>query len=181
MDELLKLLQGMGYEVKRGKNIAVRNSDQKKFVRFRSLGAGYREEDLERVFAGEVIHKPDPKMERSEKVQDTVPEKKIDMLVDIQKIIAKGKGPGYERWAKVHNIKQMAQTLLFLQEHDLRDYEELAKRAQSSADRFNEISARQKKLEGRLYEISELKKHKLHLLHVRDVRKKLVCNIARRR
>lgn len=181
MDELLKLLQGMGYEVKRGKNIAVRNSDQKKFVRFRSLGAGYREEDLERVFAGEVIHKPDPKMERSEKVQDTVPEKKIDMLVDIQKIIAKGKGPGYERWAKVHNIKQMAQTLLFLQEHDLRDYEELAKRAQSSADRFNEISARQKKLEGRLSEISELKKHKLHLLHVRDVRKKLVCNIARSR
>ena len=169
MDELLKLLQGMGYEIKRGKNIAVRNSDQKKFVRFRSLGAGYREEDLERVFAGEVIHKPDPKMERSENVQGTVPEKNIDMLVDIQKIIAKGKGPGYERWAKVHNIKQIAQTLLFLQEHDLRDYEELAKRAQSSADRFNEIAARQKKLEGRLSEISELKKHIINYSKTREV------------
>lgn len=169
MDELLKLLQGMGYEIKRGKNIAVRNSDQKRFVRFRSLGAGYREEDLERVFAGEVIHKPDPKMERSENVQDTVPEKKIDMLVDIQKIIAKGKGPGYERWAKVHNIKQIAQTLLFLREHDLRDYEELAKRAQSSADRFNEIAARQKKLEGRLSEISELKKHIINYSKTREV------------
>ncbi len=169
MDELLKLLQGMGYEIKLGKNIAVRNSDQKKFVRFRSLGAGYRDEDLERVFAGEVIHKPDPKMEKSEKVQDTVPEKKIDMLVDIQKIIAKGKGPGYERWAKVHNIKQIAQTLLFLQEHDLRDYDELAKRAQSSADRFNEIAARQKKLEGRLSEISELKKHIINYSKTHEV------------
>ena len=154
MDELLKLLQ---------------NSDQKKFVRFRSLGAGYREEDLERVFAGEVIHKPDPKKEKFENIRDTISEKKIDMLVDIQKIIAKGKGPGYERWAKVHNIKQMAQTLLFLQEHDLRDYDELAKRAQSSVDRFNEISARQKKLEGRLSEIVELKKHSINYSKTREV------------
>ena len=50
------------------------------------------------------------------------------MLLDIQKMIAKGR-PGYERWAKVHNIKQMAQTLLFLEEHGLRDYEELAEKA----------------------------------------------------
>ena len=30
------------------------------------------------------------------------------MLLDIQEIIAKGKGDGYERWAKVYNIKQVA-------------------------------------------------------------------------
>jgi len=45
------------------------------------------------------------------------------MLLDIQEIIAKGKGDGYERWAKVYNIKQVAKVLLFLQEHDCRDYE----------------------------------------------------------
>ena len=31
-------------------------------------------------------------------------------------------------WAKVHNIKQMAQTLLFLEEHGLRDYDELSEK-----------------------------------------------------
>lgn len=71
----------------------------------------------------------------------------------------KGKGPGYERWAKVHNIKQMAQTLLFLEEHNLRDYDELAAKAKSVSDRFAEITERQKSLEARLTEITDLKKH----------------------
>ncbi len=58
------------------------------------------------------------------------------MLLDIQEIIAKGKGDGYERWAKVYNIKQVAKVLLFLQEHDCRDYETLAKRAEETSVRF---------------------------------------------
>ena len=81
------------------------------------------------------------------------------MLLDIQKMISKGKGPGYERWAKVHNIKQMAQTLLFLEEHNLRDYDELASKAKSVSDRFAEITEWQKSLEARLAEITDLKKH----------------------
>ena len=34
--------------------------------------------------------------------------------MDIQNIIAKQKGPGYERWAKVHNVKAISKTLLYL-------------------------------------------------------------------
>ena len=151
MEDLLKLLLEMGYESKRGKYVSLKGKEQKKFLRMRSLGAGYREEDLERYFAGEA------------RVLPTAPEEKteprLDMLLDIQKMIAKGKGPGYERWAKVHNIKQMAQTLLFLEEHNLRDYEELAAKAKSASDIFADISERQKSLEARLAEITELKKH----------------------
>ncbi|MFI3215087.1 MAG: hypothetical protein R3Y24_17405 [Eubacteriales bacterium] len=44
------------------------------------------------------------------------------MLIDIQEKIKQGKSGGYERWAKVYNIKQISQVLLFLQEHDVRDY-----------------------------------------------------------
>ncbi len=36
-----------------------------------------------------------------------------------------GKGPGYERWAKVFNLKQMAQTINFLTENNITDYETL--------------------------------------------------------
>ena len=151
MDELLRLLLEMGYESKRGKYVSVRGKGQKKFLRFRSLGAGYREEDLERIFAGEIREK-DVHAEQKK-------EPKFDMLLDIQKMIAKGKGPGYERWAKVHNIKQMAQTLLFLEEHNLRDYGELEIKAKTASQRFAEITERQKALEARLAEIAVLKKH----------------------
>lgn len=151
MDELLRLLLEMGYESKRGKYVSVKGKGQKKFLRFRSLGAGYREQDLERIFAGETREKVTTAEEETEP--------KLDMLLDIQKMIAKGKGPGYERWAKVHNIKQMAQTLLFLEEHNLRDYDELAAKAKYVSDRFAEITERQKSLEARLTEIADLKKH----------------------
>ena len=140
----------MGYEIKRGKYIAVRGGEQKKFVRFRSLGEGYTEQDIENLLSGKS-------------------RQKIDMLVDIQAIIAKGKGPGYERWAKVHNIKQIAQTLLFLEEHGIRDYEELAEKAKSAADAFNAITEKQKRLEARLTEISELKKHIINYSKTKDV------------
>ncbi len=159
MEGFLKLLSDMGYEIKRGKNIAVKGANQKKFLRFRSLGVGYRQEDLERVFAGEDI----PERKEKQKTRKDNPinqsEKELDMLLDIQAMIAKGKGSGYERWAKVHNIKQMAQTLLFLEEHGIRDYETLESRAKSCTEQFNEIFKRQKELESRLSEITELKKN----------------------
>ena len=161
MDELLRLLLEMGYESKRGKYVSVKGKGQKKFLRFRSLGAGYREEDLERIFLGETVQKPIPDFEETEP--------KLDMLLDIQRMIAKGKGPGYERWAKVHNIKQMAQTLLFLEEHNLRDYDELAAKAKDVSAIFGEISERQKRLEARLAEITELKKHIINYSKTKEV------------
>lgn len=168
IEELIKLLQEMGYEVKRGKYVSLKGRGQKKFLRMRSLGAGYREQDFEKVFAGESEFTPDPKQQHTEKSMEK-PEPKVDMLLDIQAMIAKGKGPGYERWAKVHNIKQMAQTLLFLEEQDLRDYDELAQKAKAASDRFGEITEKQKALEARLVEIAALKKHIINYSKTKDV------------
>jgi hypothetical protein len=169
MEELLRLLREMGYEIKRGKHISVKGGDQKKFLRFRSLGVGYREEDLERVFSGETKHTGNPKQPRYNNPEVGRSGKKIDMLLDIQAMIAKGKGPGYERWAKVHNIKQMAQTLLFLEQHDLREYEKLAERAKDASGRFDEILKKQKTLEGKLKEIVDLKKHIINYSKTKEV------------
>ena len=164
MDELLQLLEELDYDIKRGKHAAIKSKEQKKYIRFRSLGAGYREEDLEKVFAGERKFGSD-----AETISKELGEPKLDMLLDIQKMIAKGKGPGYERWAKVHNVKQMAATLLFLQEHNLRDYDALAQKAAEASEKFGEITARQKELESRLVEIAGLKKHIINYSKTRDV------------
>ena len=171
MDELIKLLEEMGYEIKRGNIFLLRVEIKKKFLRFRSLGAGYREEDLERVFSGESdLHLIRSNTETDENVYPLEkPEPKVDMLLDIQAMIAKGKGPGYERWAKVHNIKQMAQTLLFLEEHDLRDFDKLTEKASEASSRFGEITKRQKELEARLAEIAALKKHIINYSKTREI------------
>lgn len=56
---LLQKLREAGYEVKAGKHIGVRGSGQKRFIRFRSLGEGYTEEDIRKRIAGEMEFPPD--------------------------------------------------------------------------------------------------------------------------
>lgn len=168
MNELLRFLEEACYETKRGKYCAVKSSEQKSFIRFRSLGVGYREEDLEKVFAGETNHEANP-IQKKNTARHERSEQKMDMLLDIQEIIAKGKGAGYERWAKVHNIKQISQTLIFLREKNIRDYDELAERASQSSKRFGELSVEIKEAEKRLAEISVLKTHIINYSKTKDI------------
>ena len=49
-------LENVGYEIKRGKYISLKGKDQKRFIRLRSLGDGYSEDDLKKILAGEMEH-----------------------------------------------------------------------------------------------------------------------------
>lgn len=160
-DEFLRALEGNGYEVKRGKYISVKGKEQKNFLRLRSLGNGYTEKDIEKRIAGEVIDivSDDPRNVIAGKRAEQKTEKKVDTVLDIQSIIAKNKGPGYERWAKLHNIKAISKTLIFLSEKGLGDYEKLSEAAKEATDKFDYLSARQKEIEARLAEIKALRQH----------------------
>jgi len=160
-DEFLWLLQRQDYEIKRGKHTAVKGKGGERFIRFRSLGDGYRESDIREKIAA---------MQKNNKsiVQPKTNES-FDMLLSIQDIIAKGKGPGYERWAKKYNIKNLAKALIFFQENDVRSYEELAKRAADSSQAFSELSDRIKATEKRLDEISALKEQIINYAKTKDI------------
>lgn len=160
-DEFLRALEGNGYEVKRGKYISVKGKEQKNFLRLRSLGNGYTEKDIEKRIASEVIDivSDDPRNVIAGKRAEQKTEKKVDTVLDIQSIIAKNKGPGYERWAKLHNIKAISKTLIFLSEKGLGDYEKLSEAAKEATDKFDYLSARQKEIEARLAEIKALRQH----------------------
>lgn len=93
----------------------------------------------------------------------------LDLLVDIQKKLREGKGAGYERWAKVFNLKQISKVLLFLEENGVRDYATLEKLAGDAGARFDEISERIKTCEQRLSEIAELRKHIINYSKTRDI------------
>ena len=165
-EEFLRMLKEQDYEIKRGKNIALKGKGQKRFIRFRSLGEGYTQEDIEKRIhgEGEPVHEKATSKKRWSK-----PKRDFDLLIDIQEKMKQGKGGGYTRWATVYNIKQMAQTLLFLQERDIRDYQVLADRAGGATQRFNELSQTIKDAEKRLGEIAVLRTHIINYAKTRDV------------
>ena len=52
---------------------------------------------------------------------------KPNPLIGIHARMTEGTGKGYERWAKIFNLKEMAKTLMYLQENGLTDLGELEK------------------------------------------------------
>jgi hypothetical protein len=67
--------------------------------------------------------------------------------------------PGFERWAKIFNLKEIAKTLIYLQENNLTDLGELEKACDAAAQKFNDLSDQSKAASARMKDISELQKH----------------------
>ena len=81
-------------------------------VRFDRLGDGYTLNNLLAVLSGQKEH-----TSRKKTAPQAAPPK-VNLLVDIQDKLKAGKGAGYARWAKVFNLKQMAQTLNYAKTRD---------------------------------------------------------------
>ena len=91
--------------------------------------------------------------------------------MDIQAKLAAGKGKGYERWAKVFNLKEASKTINFLTENGVETYEDLAARAEEYGRKFDTLSARMKQLEGRMAGVKDMKTHIINYAKTRDVYK----------
>ena len=161
-EDLLSKLEETGCEIKKRKNPSIRISSDHRFARLDTLGPGYSAEELRAIIAG-------TKKAPQRKKQHSAEPKAVSLLVDIQQKMQKGKGPGYERWAKSFNLKQMAQTVLYLQEHNLLNYAELAEKADDSSERFRKLSAQIKDAETRMAEISVLRSHIINYAKTREV------------
>ena len=161
-DAFLLQMEQAGYSIKQGKHLAFKNKEQKRFIRLRSLGEGYLEEEIKEIIKGKT-----PFINRKKAPEK--PQSPVNILIDIQAKLQAGKGAGYERWAKIFNLKQMAQTINFLTENNLLVYEDLDKKAQLSTDNFNEISDRIKDIEKRMKEIGNLKTHIINYLKTRNI------------
>ena len=150
-EAFLQKLERQGYEVKRGKYTAVKGKGQKRFIRFRTLGTGYGEDEIKAVLEGKVEHKPYQRK--------PLQEQPFQLLVDIPQKMAAGKSVGYKKWATKFNLKEMSKTLLFLQEQKIGSAEELRERAAAATERYHAIGDSIKAAEARLTEIAVLKTH----------------------
>ena len=142
--DFLRRMEAAGYEVKEQRGaISFRAPGQERFTRLRAetLGAGYGPEDIRAALGGK---------------GRVLRQRKISLAIDIQARMQAGKGPGYERWAKAFNVKQMAAALAYIQEHGLTDYAELADRAAKVTDNFHTLEWQVKNIDADLQRNGEL-------------------------
>ena len=161
-EELLTMLQRGGWEVKRGKRISLKGKGQERFKRLDSLGEDYSEAALRAIIAGEKEHHPREK-------KTVQPMRQVNLLVDIQAKLQAGKGAGYERWAKVFNLKQMAQTLNYLSENNLMNIEDLTAKTDAAIARVHELQVTIRETEKRMAELHTLKGHIINYVKTREV------------
>ena len=74
----------------------------------------------------------------------------VQRLVDIEQKMAEGKGRGYERWATMHNLKQMAATLNVYQEYGFTSPEQLEAAVDTAYQKMRQTSGELKALETKL-------------------------------
>ena len=160
-EDFLERLEQQGYEVKRGKYTSVKGARQKRFIRFKTLGAGYSEDVLKAVIAGKAEHHPHQKQ--------PLQEQPFQLLVDIQAKLAEGKSGGYARWAKKYNLKEMSKTLIFLQEHKIGSADELNECAAAATEKYHQLGDSIKAAETRMSEIAVLKTHIVNYAKTRPV------------
>ena len=160
-EAFLQKLEQQGFEVKRGKHTAVKGKGQKRFIRFRTLGTGYGEDEIKAVLEGKAKHQPHQKQ--------PLKEQSFQLLVDIQGKMAEGKSVGYKKWATKFNLKEMSKTLLFLQEQKIGSAEELRERAAAATERYHAMGDSIKAAETRLAEIAVLKTHIINYAKTRPV------------
>ena len=157
----LQKLEQQGYEIKRGKHTSVKGARQKRFIRFRTLGAGYSEDEIKAVIAGEAERRPHQKQPPKEQP--------FHLLVDIQAKLSEGKDEGYARWAKRYNLKEMSKTLIFLQDNKIGSIKEMQERVDAATARYHELGDSIKAAEARMTEIAVLRTHIVNYARTRPV------------
>ena len=85
----------------------------------------------------------------------------VQRLVDIEQKMAEGKGRGYERWATMHNLKQMAATLNVYQEYGFTSPEQLEAAVDTAYQEMRQTSGELKALETKLQGKKELQRQVL--------------------
>ena len=96
------------------------------------------------------------------KAPQTAPkEDGVQRLVDIEQKMAEGKGRGYERWATMHNLKQMAATLNVYQEYGFTSPEQLEAAVDTAYQEMRQTSGELKALETKLQGKKELQQQVL--------------------
>lgn len=117
-------------------------------TRCKTLGEAYTEEAIAERIKGKVITK-EPKPER----------KGVSLLIDIENSIKAQQSAGYERWAKIENLKRAARTMVFLDQNGIARYADLEQKIAALQGENEQTAATLKDVEHRLSDMALLIKN----------------------
>lgn len=160
-DAFLALLSDQGFKVKNGKHLTFIHADFKQSISMYTLGDAYSEEAIRAIIKGQRVHQP----KKRRAVWD---KNRPQTIIDIQVKLAAGMGEGYSRWATVENLKRMAKTKLYMDEHGF-SYEAMADKKAELSVKEKEFSAKITEAQNRIAEINVLKTHIVNYAKTRDV------------
>ena len=145
LEDLLRRLQQEGYEIRRGKYISCRASNQERFTRLKTLGIDYTEEALAARVAGRTRPSKRPKVR--------------DGSIQRIAVIQGNQSPGLQHWAKLQKLKEGAKTLNYLAEHGIDSYEALDNKLVELNAAVDDSLASIKAVEGRIAELNLITKY----------------------
>ena len=159
-----RLLQQYGITVKESRGrLSYLPAGRTKFIRAHSIGDKFEK--------GLVLAALQENAKRKRTIQ--FKPDRIGKLVDIQAKLKQGKGIGYERWAKKHNLKAMSQTLIFLQEKGLLNEDALNQRIEELQTQYDSAKEVVLDLETRMAENKKLHSHVAAYQQYRPIAQKL--------
>ena len=179
------LQQGVTVKESRGR-LSYLTPDRTKPITARKLG-----DDFDRAAVLEALtinaqnaainaEKPAPKQEYPRSIKDRLQRNKaainapkndgVQRMVDREAKRAEGKGIGYDRWAAVHNLKQMAATMSIYEESGFSSPEELEAALAAASAELNSVHAELKAVESTLREKKDLQKHLLAYIKTKPAR-----------
>ena len=145
-----RLMQQYGIAVKESRGqLSYLPAGRTKFIRAKHLGDKFDKAAVLATLQANAERKPKVQFK-----QDT-----IGKLIDIQSRMTEDKGIGYKRWITKHNLKAMAQTLIFLEEKGLTDEVALDQRITELDTKFHESLAVVKDLETRMANNQTLRRY----------------------
>ena len=133
-EEFLQKMQLAGYEVRQGKHLSFCAPEQKNFTYMKSLGSYYSEENV-RIRLSKNRNKVKAPRHLSREAR---------LYINISTYVTTGNREGFERWAKLSNLKEAARTFNYLSENNLLNYEDFK---QHVFDIENSIKATDQRIE----------------------------------
>jgi len=182
------LQQGVTVKESRGR-LSYLTPDRTKPITARKLGDDFdRAAVLETLTqnaqnAARATEKPLPKQEYSRSLKDRLQRGKaainapkndsVQRMVDREAKRAEGKGAGYDRWAAIHNLKQMAATMSIYGESGFSSPEELEAALAAASAELNSVHAELKAAESTLREKKDLQKQLFAYIKTKPARDEL--------
>ena len=183
-DEFSSLLLREGVTVKESRGrLSYLTPDRTKPITARKLGDDF---DRAAVFAvleqnaARAAEKPAAIAEYPGSIKDRLRTKKeaknapnndaVQRMVDIAAKRAEGKGRGYEKWATMHNLKQMSATLMLYQQYGFSSPDELDAAISAANTATQESLAGLKGLEAAIREKKELQRNLLGYIGTKPAR-----------